>query len=378
MRLFATVLAVIGLVMAVGCDKNDKNTLNPTPKTHTVFPAFHVKIENGFKTFAVDSAQLTVTPTVDWRNPVYTDMDGFVGTLAGGTYIVSIDTTVNGNDTLIDTTAATVGFVPGLEYTFNFSRTQPFSWVDTFRINYATTFDSAWKVLAVDTEVVVKVSPDPDRPAITLIDSIAHIAQISDTTGKGIDSIFRQPVLKGYWSDNVFVIPDFDTASTAIYPPDSMKIDTVIWAYWTRIDSFFLPFDTAYWCDSTGIKLDTKTYFDFYNNKLFWVDTLPTYSNCDTVVFLTKNKRTRIYKAKDWANFDTIKQYAYPDTTKELVFGDTMKIHNLVTDQYKNAVIKLVNSLTNDTTIITGLSFKEIMPVLEEYKYPDYKIIIEH
>jgi len=377
MRLLATVLAVIGLVLAVGCDKNDENTLNPTPTTHTVFPAFHVKIENGFKTFSVDSAQLTVTPTVDWRNPVYTDMDGFVGTLAGGTYIVSIDTTYNADDTLIDTTAAVVGFIPGVEYTFNFNRPEPFAWSDTFRITYATTFDSAWKVLAVDTESVVRVSPDPDRPPITLIDSIAHIAQISDTTGKGVDSIFRQPVLKGYWSDNIFVIPDFDTASTVAYPPDSLKIDTIIWAYWTRIDSFFLPFDTTYWCDSIGFNVLKDTFLDFYNNPLYTVDTVPVYGNCDTLV-AAKYKRTRLYRTKNWANFDTTLHYVFPDTAKELIFGDTMKIHNMVTDQYKNAVIKLINSLTNDTTIITGLSFKEVMPVLEEYRYPDYKIIIEH
>ncbi|MDD4051630.1 MAG: hypothetical protein PHR28_07015 [candidate division Zixibacteria bacterium] len=187
MRLFTTALAVIALVMAVGCDKNDENSLNPSPKTHTVYPAFHVSIQNGFKTFAVDSAQLTATPSVNWPATVYTDLEGFVGTLAAGTFIVSIDTTVNGSDTLIDTTATTVGFVPGQEYTFNFSRPEPFAWTDTFRVTYATTFDSAWKVISVVTDTIVKISPDPDRPPITLIDSIGHIASLNDTTGKGID-----------------------------------------------------------------------------------------------------------------------------------------------------------------------------------------------
>ncbi|MDD4052956.1 MAG: hypothetical protein PHR28_13805, partial [candidate division Zixibacteria bacterium] len=248
---------------------------------------------------------------------------------------------------------------------------------DTFRVTYATTFDSAWKVISVVTDTIVKISPDPDRPPITLIDSIGHIASLTDTTGKGIDSIFLQPVLKGYWFNNAFVIPDFDTASMAAYPPDSLKIDTVIWAYWNRIDSFFLPYDSAYWCDSTGIKESTKTYYDFYNNPLIWVDTFIIYGNCDAKL-VAANRRTRIYRDKDWANFDTVPHYVYPDTAKELVFGDTLKIRNTVTDQYKNAVIKLVNVMTNDTTIITGLSFKEVMPVLEEYKYPDYRIIIEH
>jgi hypothetical protein len=304
-------------------------------------------------------------------------MDVFVGTLAAGTYIVSIDTTVNGDDTLFDTTSAVVGFVPGQEYTFDFTRAQAFRWIDTFRINYATTYDSFWRVKSVDTENIVRTRLDPDRPPITVIDSIAAIASVIDTAGKGIDSIFRQPVLKGYWAGAAFVIPDFDTASTAIYPADSLKIDTVIWAYWIRTDTFFLPYDSAFWCPDTGFSVETTILKDFYNNPLYKVDTFPLYGTCDTV-FRPGNKRTRYYRDKDWANFDTVRHYVYPDTTKELVFGDTMKIHNTVTDQYKNAVIKLINVLTNDTTIITGLTFKEVMPVLEEYRYPDYKIVIEH
>ncbi|NMC43825.1 MAG: hypothetical protein GYA46_07895 [candidate division Zixibacteria bacterium] len=377
MRLLVTALAVFSLVMAVGCDKNDENTLTPQVQTHAVYPTFHLQIENGFKTFGVDSALLAASPAVGWNAPLYTDTNGFIGALPGGTYLVAIDTSVIEGDTLIDTTYATVGFAPGQTYTFSFTRGEAFSWIDTMRINYATVIDSSYTLMAVDTEITVKVI-DPDRPAVTVYDTI-KVVQAADTFGvTKPHEIVVQQVLYGYWFDEGYVIPDFDTASTAAYPADSLKIQDVIWGYWKHVDSFYLPYDSAYWCEHIRDTVFVDRLEDFYGNLLFDVDTLPIYGNCDNTIFAPSNKRTRIYRERGWSNFDTTKYYAYPDTAKELVFGDTVKIHNLVTDQYKNAVIKVIDVLNNDTTVIPGFSFEAVMPLLEEYKYPDYRIIIEH
>lgn len=377
MRLLVTALAVLSLVLAAGCDKNDENTLTPQIQTHEVYPTFHLQIVNGYKTFGIDSALLASTPAVGWHAALYTDTEGFVGALPGGTYIVSIDTTVVDADTLIDTTAGTVGFAPGQTYAFEFSRNQVFAWNDTLRINYATSIDSSYSVLSVDTEVTVKVI-DPDRPAVTVYDSIKVVAA-ADTTGvKKPHEIVVRPTLFGYWFGTGYVIPDFDTASTAIYPPDSLKINDVIWGYWKHVDSFYLPYDPALWCEHTDDSVIITAMEDFYGNLLYAVDTVPIYSNCNDAVYTPSNKRTRLYRERGWTGFDTTKHFTYPDTAKELVFGDTLKIHNMVTDQYKNAVVKVIDVLNNDTTVIPGLSFQEIMPLLEEYKYPDYRIIIEH
>lgn len=378
MRLLVTALAVLSLVMAVGCDKNDENTLTPQLQTHEVYPTFHLQIENGFKTFGIDSALLAASPAVGWHAPLYTDTNGFIGALPGGTYIVAIDTSVIEGDTLIDTTYATVGFAPGQTYTFSFTRDKAYAWNDTLRINYATTIDSSYVIMAVDTEVTVKVI-DPDRPAITVYDSI-KVVPAADTIGvKRPHEIVVQPALYGYWFGSGYVIPDFDTASTTAYPPDSLKIQDIIWGYWKHVDSFYLPLDTSYWCDSMGTDTTIDTLFDFYNNPLYELTIKTIYDTgaCDSLLTFS-NKRTRVYRTRDWSNFDTTKHYAYPDTAKELVFGDTVRIHNMVTDEYKNAVIKIVDVLNGDTTVVPGFSFQAIMPLLEEYKYPDYRIIIEH
>jgi hypothetical protein len=378
MRLLVTALAVLSLVLAVGCDKNDENTLTPQVQTHEVYPTFNIQIVNGYKTFGIDSTLLAATPAVGWHDALYTDSNGFIGTLPGGTYIVSIDTSVVEGDTLIDTTSATVGFVPGQTYAFGFTRGGAFAWNDTLRINYATTIDSSYTLMAVDTEFTVKVI-DPDRPAVTMYDTIKVVAA-ADTFGvKKPHEIVVRPTLYGYWFDTGYVIPDFDTASTAVYPADSLKIEDIIWGYWKHVDSFYLPFDSAYWCPVVGTIVKVDTMEDFYGNPLYEIDSIPIYGpSRDTAAFKPSNKRTRLYRERAWTGFDTTKHYAYPDTAKELVFGDTVKIHNLVTDQYMNAVIKVVDVLNGDTTVIPGFSFQAIMPLLEEYKYPDYRLIIEH
>lgn len=377
MKRLVTALVILSLVALVGCDKNDENTISSLPKTHLTFPTIHLQIDNGYRVFGVDSALLTVSPSVGWHDTVRTDANGFIGALAAGTYIVAIDTIPNGADTTYDTTAAVVGFAPGVEYTFTLSRTNPYSWIDSFSVVYATTVDSFWRVLASDTEMTVKFA-DPSRPPVRVIDSIAKLARISDTTGKRVDSIYRQEVLRGWWFGQRYVIPNFDTASTAAYPPDSMKIDTFIWAYWKRTDSFYYPYDSTVWCQwHDSIVVDTTT--DIYGNMMFSVDTFPAIEKetCDTSI-LKPPLKTRIYRTKGWSQYDTTAYYAYPDTTKELVFGDSIYIHNTVSGETRRAVIKLINGMDNSVTELDAIEFKGIMPILEQYKYPDFKIIIEN
>lgn len=378
MKRLVTALVVLSLVALVGCDKNDENTISSLPKTHLAFPTVHLQIDNGYRTFGVNGALLTVTPSVGWHAPVYTDANGFVGALAAGTYVVSIDTIPNGADTTYDTTAAVVGFTPGTEYTFTLTRTDPYAWVDSFNVVYATKIDSFWRVLEVDTEYTSKLA-DPARPPVRVIDSIAKLARISDTTGKRVDSVYLQPVLRGWWFGQRYVIPDFDTASTAAYPPDSMKIDTFIWAYWRKTDSFYYPHDSAAFCTIWTESLDIDTFLDIYGNRMFHVDTIREYdtSSCDHAI-LAKPIKTRYYRHKGWSQYDTTIYSTFPDTTKELVFGDSIYIHNLVSGESRRAVIKLINSTDNSVMELDAMEFKGIMPILEQYKYPDFKIVIEH
>lgn len=54
------ILASIAIVMAAaGCDKNDENTINSIPKTHDVYPVFRLVVDNGLRTFGVDSVEFT-------------------------------------------------------------------------------------------------------------------------------------------------------------------------------------------------------------------------------------------------------------------------------------------------------------------------------
>ena len=125
MSRYTPALIVIILVVMAGCfTDNDKNTINSLPKTHDVYPVFYVKIDNGFNKYGVDSVLLNVVPSIDWESEVYSDTNGFIGTLAAGTYITDIDTVVEIDpvtqepDTSYDTTSVTYGFLPSSSYPY--------------------------------------------------------------------------------------------------------------------------------------------------------------------------------------------------------------------------------------------------------------------
>lgn len=384
MKRVVAALVMLTVLVAVGCNKNDENTINSLPKSHLAFPAFHLQVDNRYQTFGIDSVLLTVSPSVGWDGPVYSNGDGYIGALPAGTYITSIDTIVKDNDTIIDTTAIIHGFTPGQAYTFTFERNKAFEWADAFKAVFANTVDSSWARLAIDTEKVCKLL-DPDRPPQLATDSTAIITNPDDTVGNSPLQVLRQPILYGFWFDSAFVIPGFDTASTAGYPPDSLKIDTLLWGYWMHVDTFYLSGDTASWCDSVGTDTTVRIVQDYYNQPLYLRTVTIKYScsSDDTEKVNPANVRNRIYRTFGWTDFDTNKHFSFPDTTKGLIFTPsgisiyTWRVTGSDTISDTMPVqVYLIDGLAGDTTMINTLQFQAIMPKSEEYKFPDYKLLI--
>ncbi|MCK5125147.1 MAG: hypothetical protein KAR42_02730 [candidate division Zixibacteria bacterium] len=376
-----TVLLAIILLMAAACDKNDENTVNSIPKSHTTYPVFHLMIDNDYQTFSLDSVQLTVTPDIGWLSSVYSDDQGFIGTLASGTYITSIDTTIGTTDTTIDTTSVVYGFNPGQQYKFNFERSNTYSWIDSFYIGYSRTIDSTWQVKSADTAYVLKLA-DSSNPTINIPDSVGIVTGSFDTLIRIPDSTVQVERMFAIW----FGIPVrvTDPNDTLILSPTSVSFDTVIWAYWGTVDSLYLPIDSSAWCD---VKLDTiidgtdTTINDFFVVETpievggvligYLIDTVTMYINCDPTV---GNTHRKIYNHWGWGDFDTTPLFTFPDTLKELTFTNSVvSIRNTVTDVSKTGTMYLIQN--GDTTAVDSLVFDLTMPAVEVF--PDYQIIIK-
>jgi len=380
MRIVITAFVLVLLLGAVGCDKNDENTINSLPKTHMVFPAFHVEIDNNYQTFGVDSLRLTVTPDIGWESAVYSDEDGFIGTLASGTFPTGVvDTIITGSDTIFDTLANVYGFNPAQAYNFSFSRTEPFEWIDSFKTTFVVTADSSWKTLTSEFIKLTKV-PDPANPPVVALDRVEIIEDPADTVGDQPDSVYDQTLLYGWWLDSAFVISNPD--DTVDYPPDSTYTEDVLWGFWTRVDSFFIPPDSMIWCDIDSIIVIVDTLEDNQGNLQLVVDSVNAYSNCDPAMTIIQN---RLYRTKGWADFDTVVHFTFPDTLKGLIVTPTgLSIYTwndtgsgIISDTMP-AKIWLIDAVDGDTTDITDLDFDLTMPANEERSQPDYKILIKN
>ena len=111
--------------------------------------------------------------------------------------------------------------------------------------------------------------------------------------------------------------------------------------------------------------------------------TLYSCSPDDTEKVNPVNVRNRIYRTFGWTGFDTIKHFSFPDTTKGLIFtpsGISIYTWNVTgSDTISDTMpvqVYLIDGLAGDTTIINTLQFQAIMPTSEEYKFPDYKLLI--
>ena len=381
MKKVSVILAII-LLLAVACDKNDENTVNPIPSSHKVYPVFHVVVENSFQSFGVDSVQLTVSPDIGWLGPVYTDARGFIGTQASGTFITDIDTTINGTDTLMDTSSVVFGFNPVQEYTFRFDRAVDYSWVDSFRIDYAITIDSVRRVVSADTVRVLNTA-NATNPTKRTPDSIKIVAQASDTLIPPLpDSTKAVVSLMARWFGEDIVVTDPN--DTLLLPPDTTFFDTTVWAFFSHIDSLFMPIDSSAWCT---IRIDTvvngtdTSFNDFFvvrkdtvlNNRdtVVLVDTVVRYKNCLPQI---ASVRQRIYRTWGWADYDTTQLFTFPDTTKELIFTNgVLSIRNMVTDITNPATVYF--KAGEVTTTVDSLALKLTMPDVEIF--PDYQIIIK-
>lgn len=384
MRVAVSALIALSVFLVVGCD-NDKNTVDPIPKYHKVYPVFHVKIDNGYQKFGVDSAQLTVTPSVGWPGPVYTDVNGFLGTLASGTFIDRIDTTIVDDSMVVETSYVVFGFEPSQAYTFSFNRGEPFTWLDSFRADYVYTVDSLWLLLSAET-LRVSVVPDTNVAPVTVLDSVAVITDPLDTLVKPPSWTEIQELVYGYWFNTRYVIPDPD--ATQEYPPDSTSYDTLLWGFWNRIDSFFLPADSSFWCDLDSIIIVEETLEDNLGFISIVIDSVFVYSNCDVHIDSTRNK---IYRHYGWGtypggdpgegaipSFDTTVHFYFPDTAKGLLFEpDGLSIY-LVPDtgqpitDYREATIELRHKGASSN--LDSMSVRLTMPPVEVF--PDYEIFI--
>jgi len=385
MRVVVSALVILAVAVIIGCD-NDDNTVDPIPKFHKVYPVFHLKIDNDFREFGVESTLVTVTPDVGWLSPVYTDAQGFLGTMAAGTYITSIDTTYNVDDSLVvETTSVIFGFDPSQTYTFDFSRTEPFVWRDSFRAVYATTIDSEWVQLSSDT-IFTTPRIDPTRP----IDTVLYNVRMNPppTVTPPPDVLFDQPLLYGWWFDTAFVV--IDSAATASFPPDSFTYDTIEWGYWYRVDTFFLMPDSALWCDLVETRIVEETLKDIYQNPLIVIDTIYIYGNCDPVIDSLKR---RIYADWQWgtianngqpiAVFDTTIHFTFPDTAKALeidqqgltIYTLDISPDSLDTTFVDTSAVDMFFIQNGDTTMVNNLTIELTMPPVEVF--PAHKFLIK-
>lgn len=381
-----TVLLTLLLILAVACDKNDDNTVNPIPKSHKTYPVFHMIVDNDYQTFGVDSVQLTVSPDIGWLESVYSDASGYIGTQAAGTYILSIDTAISGTDTTIDTNSVVYGFTPGQEYTFSFQRDNPYTWTDTFKIEYSMVIDSTWMVLSADTQMVLE-TPDTVNTVFNNVDSVKFVTSAFDTLNLDHDStVFIERMLVT-WFDTVRVVTNPD--DTLLLPPEDVDFDTVIWAYYSSEDTNYLPIDSAAYCD---IAIDTiingpgdTTFNDFFVIEttesvaelggpafpITIVDTVVQYINCAGPI---TQSQTKVYKTWGWGGYDTTILSTFPDTVKELsVESGVLTVRNTVSGETRPATIYFVQD--GMMTEVDDLDFTLTMPDVEVY--PDYEIIIK-
>lgn len=386
MRVFVSALVILALVIVYGCESNDDNTVNSIPKYHNVYPAFQLKIDNGYRTFGIDSLQLTVTPSVGWPKPVYTDANGFLGTLASGTFLVT-DTTVLPDSSLqIDTISLDVfGFSPSQTYRFAFSQGEPFTWRDSFRADFVTTIDSQWILLSADTLNYTNVR-DPDNPPESVLYRV--VKNPSGPQNPPPAKIDTLSVLYGAWFDSLFVVTD--SAATAAFPPDSFKRANVRWAYWFRVDTFYLPPDPAIWCDSMDLVEKDTIYITPQGDTLTVIDTVIEYSACDPHMDTT---RVRIYRHYGWGTytgsgqavprFDTTVHFAFPDTAKSLaVTPDGLTIYTLEIAPDSSDTVAIDTSgadiyfiQNGDTTMVNNMIIDLMMPPVEEF--PSYRYIVK-
>lgn len=385
MRVFVSALVILALAIVYGCGSNDKNTVNPIPKDHPVYPVFQLKIDNGYRTFGIDSALLTVTPSVGWPEPVYSDANGFLGTQASGTFIVT-DTTILPDSTLqIDTISREVyKFSPGATYQFAFSQDKPFLWRDSFRADFVTTIDSQWLLLSADTLNYTNVM-DPDNPPESVLRLVVmNPADSLNPPPMRVDTI---NLLYGAWFDSLFVVTD--SAATAAFPPDSFVRKDVRWGYWYRVDTFYLPPDPEVWCDSMDLVEKDTVYITPTGDTLTVIDTVVEYSACDPHMDTT---RVRIYRNYGWGTytgsgqavprFDTTVHFAFPDTTKSLVIAPTgLTIYTLEISADSVDTVAIDTSgvdmffiQNGDTTQADNMIRDLTMPPVEQY--PSYQYLV--
>jgi len=389
MKAVVSALLALSLLLVMGCE-NDENTVDPILKPFSVYPVFDLKIDNGYQTFGIDSVELTTVPGVGWPGPVYSDQNGFLGTMAEGTFIDRIDTIPDADSVIIDTLWKVYDFSPLTTYQFNFSRSEPFIWLDSFRADYAFSVESLWVLFAAET-LEVTVAPDPERPPETVL---YRVEQLSDDDYDPLpDDTVVQELLYGFWEDTAFVIPNAD--DTVDFPPDSIYFDTVTWVFWHRIDTFFLPPEPEIWCSLDSMVIVEDTFLDINGYPNISTDTLYYYGNCDPRIDSIKQK---IYRDYGWGvypggdqdetpipSFDTTIHFIFPDTAKRLVF-DNGALSVEVPD-----VITVIDSVTSDTTWKTvdvtiefihdggsqqldNMNVELTMPDVEVY--PEYEYII--
>lgn len=386
MRVVVSALVILAVAMIIGCD-NDENTVDPIPKFHITYPIIHLKVDNGYRDFGVESLLVTVDPDVGWLEPVYTDFRGFFGALAAGTFITDLDTVYNDGDSVeVETTSVVFGFNPSQTYTFEFSSAEPFLWRDSFLAVYATTIDSEWIRFSADT-VYTTPRIDPERPIDTVLYRV--VENPSPTATPPPDELIDQPLLYGWWFDSAFVVTDSE--GTAEFPPDSFTYDTIKWGYWHRVDTFFLEPESALWCDVIETRIVEETLRDVYNNPMYVIDTVYVYGNCEPVI---DSVRRRIYNNWDWGsianNGDPLTSYeqtihfTYPDTLKALEVtpqGLTIYALEVSPDSLDTAFvdtsqvdIHFIDESTGDTTMINDLLIELTMPPVEVF--PAYKVLI--
>ncbi len=386
MRVFVSALVLLALVIVYGCENNDNNTVNAIPKYHSVYPAFQLKVDNGYRTFGLDSARLTVTPSVGWPEPIYSDNNGFLGTLASGTFIVT-DTTILPDSTVqIDTLSIDIyGFLPSQTYQFAFSQDKPFIWRDSFRADFVTTVDSQWILLGADTLKYTNVMDPANPPESVLYRVVKNPSGPQNPPPTRIDTL---NLLYGAWFDSLFVVTD--SAATAAFPPDSFKRMDVRWAYWYRVDTSYLPPDPEIWCDSIdSIESDT-TYITPQGDTLTNRRTVIVYSACDPHMDTT---RVRIYRYYGWGTytgsgqavtrFDTTVHFSFPDTAKSLVVtpdGLTIYTLEISPDSIDTVMVDTsgadINFIRNgDTTAVNNMVINLTMPPVEVF--PSYRYIIK-
>ncbi len=385
MRVFVSALVILALVIVYGCENNDNNTVNSIPKYHSVYPAFQLKITNGYRTFGIDSARLTVTPSVGWPQPVYSDINGFLGTLASGTFLVT-DTTVLPDSTLqIDTISLDVyGFAPSQTYQFAFSQDKPFIWRDSFRADFVTTIDSQWILLSADTVNYTNVMDPANPPESILYRVVKNPSEPISPTPAKVDTL---NLLYGAWFDSLFVVTD--SAATAAFPPDSFVRMNVRFAYWYRVDTFYLPPDPEIWCDSMDLVEKDTVYITPQGDTLTVIDTIPVYSACDPHMDTT---RIRIYRHYGWGSYtgsgqavpryDTTVHFAFPDTSKSLtITPDGLTIYTLQISPDSVDTVMIDTSQTDvsfiqngDTTAVNNMINNLTMPPVEVF--PSYEYIV--